>query len=155
MAEALSIGASIIACVQATKTIYKVVSDIGDGPENVKRAAADAQGLMTILEHLSRLQLLDEDSSESLKARLLLCVDDLERFEKKLGKVAITDSERRLGRCWKRIRAFLDEKYLETISSVITGHIAALNLHINALQRFVSSFTGYWIFLTIEIAMGS
>ena len=135
----MEFAASIITAIdfsfKTSKFIHSFINGVEDGPENVQRAATAVSGLQLTLEQLSKCRALPQSGSEALRDRLLKCVEDLTAFGRKLEGLTIKDSEKRSRRYWKRIQCAYNEKALDKIAAIVTGHTAALNLHLAALQR--------------------
>ncbi|SPO06532.1 uncharacterized protein DNG_09222 [Cephalotrichum gorgonifer] len=136
--EALGAGANALAFVvlalKSAKTIYAVIGDLKDGPNNVRRAITNVNRLLSTLDQLSKCRALDERGSNGLADRMLTCLKDLETFSTKLEGLRVTKSEKRLGMYWKRVKAVLNEKALDNMNDVVAGHTSALNLQLAALQ---------------------
>lgn len=132
--------AFVILAIKTTKLIHTVLRSIKDGPENVRRTANDVAGLLSTLEQLSRCRALERSGCEPLEVRLLRCVDDLEAFDGDIKKLEVGDAEGKRVRYWKRVNAAWGERRLEGMRVIVSGHCAALNLQLSALQRFVLCF---------------
>jgi hypothetical protein len=137
--EAVAVGASVLAFVtlslKSAKAVQEVLSSAKEGQRHVGQVERDVQSLQLTLERLSRCRLIGERRDEALAAKIKACSDDMEIFAKRLESLAIGDAEPRLGRQWKRIKAFLNEKDLAKMGAVVVGHTVALNLHLNILER--------------------
>jgi hypothetical protein len=137
--DPVSAGASVLAIIgvgrKAAKAVHTVFSGLKDGPENVRHASTNVQGLISALERLSECRVLEDDGDGPLSKRMLACVDDVEAFAAKLEKLTISDTERRRGKYWKKLRTILKEKDLDDMNRIVLSHTTALNLELNALQR--------------------
>lgn len=137
--DPISAGASVLAIIgvgrKAAKAVHAVFSGLKDGPQDVQRASINVQGLISALERLSESRVLEDDGDGALSERMLRCVDDVETFAAKLGKLTISDAERRRGKYWKKLRTILNENDLDEMNRVVLAHTSALNLELNALQR--------------------
>ncbi|CAI4212638.1 unnamed protein product [Parascedosporium putredinis] len=136
--DPVSLGASAVAFlgvgIHAARALHAILSGIKDGPENVKRASDSVWGLVPILEDLARRRALGQDGKAVLERRLLMCVEDLEGFASKIDRISLSDSERRRGKYWKKVRMVFSEKALATMCAVTSGHVAAINLQLNVMS---------------------
>ncbi|KAK3942476.1 hypothetical protein QBC46DRAFT_447683 [Diplogelasinospora grovesii] len=136
--EAIGAGASVLAFlgfgIQCAQIICSVLSPIEDAPRNVSQAARDVANLRSVLEQLSACRALNVPADDALREHVRTCADDLGKFAAELQKLTISDSEKRLRRYWKKIKAVLNEKDIARWSSVVNGHTAALNLRLSTLQ---------------------
>lgn len=129
--------AFVILAIKSAKLIHTVLRSIKDGPENVRRTADDVAGLLSTLEQLSRCRALERSGCGPLEARLLRCVDDLEAFDGDIKRLEVGEGEGKRVRYWRRVKAAWGERRLDGMRVVVSGHCAALNLQLSALQRFV------------------
>ena len=141
---ALGLGASIVSFIdvglKATKKIHSLLSGIKDGPQYVEQTSRNVYDLLSALEQISKCPMIDENNDKTLTVRLLACLNDLQMFDRELQQLSIDDSERRLGKYWKKVKTVWNEKALARMGSVISGHTAALNLHLNILHRYMCSY---------------
>ena len=172
----MEVAASAIAFVgfglEATKTLYEVLSALRDGPDAARRAARSLAQLQTVLGRVERsddvrralLRLRANASAPpaagtnnasaisvaagvgaaaaakpdalELAEHVQSCADELRFYEAKVGKLAVRDDERAMGRFWKRLRVVFSEKDLEKMAVALAGHASVLGLHLDALQRY-------------------
>jgi|SRR3569833_1306463 len=135
--EAVGAGASVLAFIgialQSAKFIHDVFSAVKDGPENVKRAAYNVEQLQLTLERLSRCRAIDSDVAT--RDQVSKCTSDMETIAQKLQKLAVSETEKRSGRLWKRLRAAYSDNDLSKISVVVRDHTSALHISLSILQR--------------------
>ena len=142
MEFAASILTAIDFCLKTSKLLHGILAGIKDGPDNVQQTATEVYGLLSTLEQIANLRVLDGPDGkliEALKSRVLICCNDLEAFEGKLRGLTVKASDRRCGRYWKTIKTVYNEKALDKMCAIVTGHTAALHLQLGALQRYVRS----------------
>ncbi|KAI5468095.1 hypothetical protein BGZ63DRAFT_372941 [Mariannaea sp. PMI_226] len=135
--DPLSAGASVLAffgILNSLQQIYKTLSSVKDGPQNIRLAANSVDQLRSILTEIQQKQCLNDPDG-----RLLLkkCAEDVGSVAAKLAKLRITPTESRGGKMWKRIKAALSESDLDHMRQVLSGHSAALGLRLIVLQRDV------------------
>jgi len=139
MADPFSTGASVLAVVlaslKAAKVAHEILSSFKDGPENVKRATADLEGLLSTLEELSTCPALTEHGGEVLREPIDACLGDVESLVAKIKSLTLEAGDPRRVKYRKRFMAAWDEKALSKVSSKVASHTAILNLRLNALQR--------------------
>ncbi|KAH6984952.1 hypothetical protein BKA56DRAFT_655251 [Ilyonectria sp. MPI-CAGE-AT-0026] len=131
MEVAVSLVAFVTAGIQSATIIYNTLSVIKDGPEVVRQAARNVQKLGVILSHLGKHSSVDRE----LRRHIDECAADLKVYEVKLGKLAVYDNERALGKLWKKIKHVVGEKDIAALHSSMANHIAILDLHLSTLQR--------------------
>ncbi len=140
--DAVSAGASVLAFVtlslQSAKLVYETLTSVKDGPKHVYQIARDVQSLQSTLERLARCRAAGARGDEAFATKLKACADDMTSFAKRLKTLTIDDGTSRLERNWKRVKAFLNEKDLETMGAVFIRHTAALNFHLSTLDRYVA-----------------
>lgn len=129
-------GASIIAFatigLQSVKVVYDTISAIKDGPSKLRDLQGVVGNLQTLLEEMKQhpgLMTSLMTTSSLLLPLIKRCVEDIQRFEAKIGKLALTPTEAYTGKVWKRLKMVFQEKDIPYMISVVTGHLSALNLH--------------------------
>jgi hypothetical protein len=139
MADPVSAGASVIAFVglalSSAKVIHDVLSAVRDGPRNVQHLADEVKQLQDILERITQLQ-VDRIGSTDLAELASLstrCKTDLAEFASKLGRLHLTQDDRRFGRVWRRLKTAFTEKDLERMRDAIRDYTAALNIRLTLL----------------------
>jgi len=137
--EAIGVGASVLAFLtlglSSTKVVYELISSIKDGGMHVKQIKGEIQGLQLTLERLSRCRHIAELRDEALAARIKACDDDMKVYATKLRELAVSGTESRLGKQWKKVKIALSDKDLTRMSAVVVGHTTALSLYLNATER--------------------
>ena len=129
--------------LRSARELYELLSSLRDGPEAVRSAVHNLSQLKLVLERLERSQVLagasaalapDEDA-RALASHVEACREDLEAYERRLGKLTVRDNETAAGRYWKRMKTVLSEKDLERMSAAVAGHVSIIGLHLDAVQR--------------------
>ncbi len=105
IADPASILAFVLAGLKAAKIAYAALSSFKDGPENVKKATADVEALLSALERLSKCRALEQQSGEALRAPMDACLNDIELFARELTNLTLESHSSRGEKFWKRFRA--------------------------------------------------
>lgn len=140
--EAVSAGASvltfIVVALQSTKRIYEVVSDIEQGPAEVKSLTAAVKNLQRVLTELSNCSAVKsadaETNLEGISDLIKNCGEDVSRYEKELAKVWISPHDKKAGRAWKKLKTVLQERDFHRMWGVVTHHVSALGTYLSILQ---------------------
>lgn len=135
--EAVGAGASVLtflaAALGTTKVVYETLSSVKDGPHNVGKAAEAILQLRQILEQVKHLSVRAVD--DTLLNYTTRCIADLNLFAGKVTKLQVTPGERKSGKVWKRLKAFVSEKELDEIINTISKHCGRLNLQSSIIAR--------------------
>ncbi|KAI1454940.1 hypothetical protein F4805DRAFT_438037 [Annulohypoxylon moriforme] len=133
--EAVGVGANVLAFVllalKSAKTSYETISAIKDGPEIVRQVAANINQFYWILYGLRNSPAAIDDS---LMGHLKTCCEQLNSAASFIEKLQISPSERRAGRFWRRLKAFLGEKDLDQLNVQLTMNIGILNLKLQDIS---------------------
>ncbi|KAK4151156.1 hypothetical protein C8A00DRAFT_17414 [Chaetomidium leptoderma] len=103
-----SVLAFVLVGLKSAKAAHKILSSYKDGPETVKKAKSDVEGLLQILEQLSKCRALEGDGDEALRAPIEACLRDIESFASKLRSLDPEASKSPWGKYRKRFKAMLD-----------------------------------------------
>lgn len=137
MAEALGLGANVVALVvvaaQLLKKTHETFSAIKDGPEIVKRVTNQVNQLYWIMEGLKTNKAALEDYA--LAGQLKLFFDEISSAAALVEKLQLSPADRRSGRLWKRLRAFLGDKDLERLNAQLTGIATSLTLRLQGASK--------------------
>ena len=79
---------------------------------------------------------------------------DLEDLGKRLQNLEVSITEKRTGRLWKRLKATIGEKDLQSMGAVIHGHVVMLNLHLELSQAASMSASHAQQFETVGLLKG-
>lgn len=135
--EPASVLAFVLLGLKSAKTAHSILSSFQDGPENVKRATADVEGLLLTLVQLSKCRALETEGSEALRATIDVCLGDIDSFVRELTKLTLEPQSSRRTQYWKRLMAMWEEKALSKMSARIASHNSSLGLWLNVLQRYI------------------
>jgi len=135
--EPASVLAFVLVGLKSAKAAYEILSSFKDGPENVKRATADVEGLLLTLVQLSKCRALEKESSEALRATIDVCLGDMNSFVRELTKLTLEPQSSRHKQYWKRLMAMWEEKALSKMSARVASHTSSLSLWLNVLQRYI------------------
>ncbi|KAK4034294.1 hypothetical protein C8A01DRAFT_18873 [Parachaetomium inaequale] len=139
MSDPVSAGASVLAFVllslKSAKVAHEILSSFKDAPDNVKRASADVQSLVLILERLANCHVLEGHGGEALRRSIDTCRRDIDSFSIKLKGLIPEASNSRRSKYRKRFLTMWDEKALSKMSADLASHTSKLNFHLAVLQR--------------------
>lgn len=130
----------ITVALSSVQAIHKFVSSFSDGPQNLSRAADSLKYLQAILLQLSHSRALQNAPEQSFLEQIKRCKDDLAYFAEKLRGLEPSESERRVGKFWKRVKTAFGEKELRDLQDVVDHHSQALDSFLTILQRYVFHF---------------
>jgi hypothetical protein len=138
--EAIGAGAGVLTfltvALGSTKIAYETLSSVKDGSENVKRTENAVHDLSSILEHIFQLcESHPAATDPALLGDVRACVAHIDTVAAKLSKLQPLVGERRDGKLWKRFKAFISEKELDTVRETISRHYARLNMRLSILMR--------------------
>lgn len=152
--EAVGAGASVLTfitvAVGTAKLVYETLNSVKDGPRNVKKTADTILQVHSTLEQL--LPLCQTTGSDGLYNDTKSCIADLDSFAAKVVKLQVLAGERRNGRLWKRLKAFVSEKELDEAKETMSRHCARLNLRLSAgirYAKFLHSHEGWRVLISI------
>ncbi|KAL2184994.1 hypothetical protein L209DRAFT_755916 [Thermothelomyces heterothallicus CBS 203.75] len=113
------------------KTAHENLLELKDGPDKVKTAKADVEGLRLVLERQKNCPLLEEHGWEAFRALIKTCCDDVECFADKLQSLAPVALSSRRAKYWKMSMALWEENALWKMSTRLSSHTNSLSLHLN------------------------
>lgn len=138
--EAISAGASVLTfltvALGSTKIVYQTLSSVKDGPENVKRTASAVLHLRFLLEDISELSKTDPAAIDTaLSGDVKACAVHLDSFADRLLRLQPVLGERRDGKLWKKFKAFISERELETVREIISEYHGRFTLRMSIGTR--------------------
>ncbi|KAL2169553.1 hypothetical protein VTG60DRAFT_5946 [Thermothelomyces hinnuleus] len=143
MGDPIGTGSGVLAFVllalKSAKVAHEILSSFKDGPENVKRAKADVESLLSVLERLSHCRALEaNDDNGAFFVAVGSCLRDVQSFDKQLSRlVPKAKISSRRSNYWKRLMAVWEEEMISKTSARLASHAANLSLHLSALQSDV------------------
>ena len=136
MDGAASVIAVISLALSSTKVLYEIVASMKHAPKSVSQLASYLRDLSSILQ-----QLVGYSASLHLAADLPTlierCAESLKTLDAKLGKLSASDGNR-AALMWKNVKASLQERQLDKMTTCLQQHVAALFLQLSVLEGFVS-----------------
>lgn len=110
--------------IRSIKATYEVLSNVKDGPQQVKRIFASLQQMQETVEGLRQRDTAGIDVAEYLQ----LCELDLKEILKRLSRFAKQKSDGGLAGLNQFAKRTLHEDELEQISDIISNHVQILIL---------------------------
>lgn len=148
MEAAAAVIAVITVSLQSTKLVYQTVEGIRNGPAVVAELASRTRRLEGLLQQLLDLihhsqhsiQTQDQDVWKPLDHEISQCSGYLKETADKLKGLDSSLPSHGIGKTWRRIKGSLKDKDLELMSERMQNYIAMLNMQLNIINRYVSSF---------------
>ncbi|KAI0017674.1 hypothetical protein F4780DRAFT_574805 [Xylariomycetidae sp. FL0641] len=133
-AAASAITFAVVA-LQSIKVLHGVFSVVKDWPQDVARVASDARCLHFVLEQLASPVYSLSPTDQSVTESLQNCTEDVSVYAERLKDFTISPADRRGGRLWKRVKAVLNERDLNQMRIILSGHVDKLSLLLNLQHR--------------------
>lgn len=138
MEAGASLMTLIVLALQSIKFIYETVSGIRDGPKQIQELAAEIKALEAILSQLESSSIVGEGAGHpsytEIKQLIINCCEDVSRYEELLKKLEPSDSEKKLGLLWRRVKTVLKEKDIQRLLNAIQRYVGKLGMNFNLLQ---------------------
>lgn len=129
----MSVITLVSVALSSVRVIYETVSGVKNAPQTIQQMTSNLHDLSDILQQLlgygDNLYLASE-----LPELVRKCVENMKIFETKLGKLT-SSKDNRMGRLWKNVKATLQEKDLDRMSTHLQQHLTMLSLQVNLLER--------------------
>ncbi|KAK4164342.1 hypothetical protein QBC43DRAFT_288937 [Cladorrhinum sp. PSN259] len=139
--DAVGAGAGVVAFItlalQSAKIICNTLSGIKDGPKDVARAASAVemlQGALLALSHSLSPSLTRGFAGQTLEGFTKRCSENLQAFASKLAKIQFADTDSRSRKRWKRVKALINEKDLQKITSSVATYSSTLELWLQSIH---------------------
>lgn len=140
--DAISGGAGVIAFItialQSTKIIYKAISNIKDGPREIRQIASAVSNLQVVLTQLSNCPAVKSADSETdlveISRLIKICTEDLSHYERDIRKIQISPDDKKAGKAWKKINTVLRKKDIQEMWKEVNHHVTTLGLQLNIIQ---------------------
>ena len=138
--DGISAAASVLGildvALRSAKFLHDLLLAVKDGPKDVERAVFALGQFQYALQQLSQCPAFSTAGSAPAVEYIKTCSDDVNRFADKLGKLVISDSDKRSGRIWKKVKIAFNEKTLAQVCDAIGHHTSSLLLQLSTYQRF-------------------
>ena len=129
-----SVVTIISLALNLSRGIYRVVSQIQNGPKVFQQIKTSSEDLSSVLQQLAGCtdqSYLDTD----LKVKVERCTEDLRELEGALAKIS-TMATNGLVKSWKTAKFLLKQQDLEKMSTAVQRHVAPLSLQMQLIERY-------------------
>ena len=120
-----------------TKIICRTLSNISDGPEQLRQAVA---GLLQLQHMFTRLKILQPRVDTSTLRELIAEYNrGIRSFQNIIERLQKLQSDSQARRIWQIVKITLKEKEVERIHGFVLYHVSALSAHMAFFERSVKS----------------
>ena len=121
--------------LHSTQFVYKTLSGIKKAPQTLPHLMSNLHNLSNILQQLNGFG-DDPYLASELPHLISKCAEYMAEFEAKLCKLYSSD-DKRAARLWKNVKATLQEKELDRMSTLLDQDVVALSLQLNIIKAYV------------------
>ncbi len=140
--DPVSAGSAVLAFVvlalRSAQAVHTVLSEVRDGPHSLRHLVGEVAQLQSVLERLANLppQYINQGDANLAVLQLAAdrCREDMESIDRKLQRLNIRPTDRRVGKLWKLGMTAISEKELVQMQRFVHGHVMMLGLQLSLLQ---------------------
>lgn len=139
MGAVASIIAVSTAALQSSRVVYETISGIKNAPDEVKELASGVQQLCHLLRQVTEMsdKMDDRDATSISELQIVMdqCRQNLDRFQKKCDKLAISSTDGKLSMAWKRVKLVVKKEDFQRMWRTVSHYHNILGRHLDLIGR--------------------